>query len=126
MWGKCPPTYYLRIPMNRCTRCTSSICPFLPFLLMAGILHDIRPHQTCTSTGMCQEREEEWGRFRLQVSTELSADSALVVDLGPEPFTSGPISSSVRACLFVGLSRPPLSFICRDFSNCMLILWSLE
>ena len=27
------------------------------FLLVAGNLHDIRPHQTCTSTGMCQERE---------------------------------------------------------------------
>ena len=28
------------------------------FLLVARILHDIFPHQTFTSTGMCQEREK--------------------------------------------------------------------
>ena len=30
MWDKFPPTYYVHFPLNRCTRCTSFIRPFLP------------------------------------------------------------------------------------------------
>ena len=118
-----PHTLLCTFPTNMCMRCTSPIHPFLLSLLIAGNLHDIRPHETCTSTGICEEREKN-GR-----------DSVYGFLPGPPrtrhpvfaPVTaSGPTSRSVRACLSVGLVRPPSSVARSDSSNCMLIVWSFE
>ena len=37
-----------------------------------------------------------------------------------------PTSLSLRACLSVGSTRPPLSVTRRDSSDCMLVVWSLR
>ena len=71
------------------------------FLLVAGILHDIRPHQNCTSTRMCQEREKNvrdsgYG-FQPGSPRTWHPISAPVVAPGPKLSTTGPTSLSVRA-----------------------------
>ena len=64
--------------------------------------------------------------FQLSFMQARRPISVPFVALGPEPSTSGPTSPSVRACLFVGSTRPPLSVACRDSSDCMLVVWSLN
>ena len=99
-------------------------------MFIGGILHDIHPHLTCTSTRMCQEREKNvrdsgFG-FKPGFSRTQHPISVPVVAPGPEPSTSGPTSPSVRACLLVGSTRPPLLVTRCDFFVRMLVVWPLE
>ena len=113
--------------MNRCTHCTPSIRPFLSVSTRGwnSSRHPPPPnlhiHRNVPRKG--EERERSGYEFKPGSSWTWHPISVPVVALGPEPSTSGPTPFSVRACLLVGLTRPPLSVIHRDFSARMLVPW---
>ena len=131
MWDKYPsyfPMYNFPLTGARVEHYPSALSS--QFLPVSGILHDIHPHLTCTSTGMCQEKEKDvrdsgYG-FKPGSPRTQHPISAPVVAPGPKLSTSRPTSLSVRACLFVGSTRPLLSVIRRDSSDCMLVVLSLN
>ena len=75
------------------------------FLLVAGNHHDIRPHQTCTSTAICQERGEDWERFRLRVSTGSSANSSPGFRAGHRFLSPVNFRADLPLCLRLPLRR---------------------
>ena len=123
MWDKCPPTYYVHFLANRCSRSTSFIRLFAPVSTCGWNSSRHSPPPNLHIHRNVPKGEEERGRFRLRISTELSA---VFIVLGLEPFASGPTSPSVRTCLFVGSIRPLSSVIRRGFFIGTLVMWSLN
>ena len=78
MWDKCPPTYYVHFLANICSRSTLSIRLFPP---VSTRVRNSSRHPSPPNLHIHRnvpKGEEKRGRFRLRVSTELSADLALL------------------------------------------------
>ena len=105
--------------MNRCTRCTPSIRPFLSVSTRGRNSSRHPPPPNLHIHRNVPRKGEEHERFRLRVSTGF-------------PRTRHPISAVFRADLPLGSRSPlrrgstrsPLSVTCRDSSDYMLVVWS--